>query len=154
MFKFHLVWNKIHDQRGMEPHPEEAFSVQYYYAYAAYYIPKQRHLGENMVTKLFYLTARFFRMVREPRWALVTLAFAFSARITALIHRRGRNADLCLHVMNVAIEKLEAGDRECATSVAMLSSVLAKWLTQWGFPEESRMEHLRTARIWGSMARA
>jgi hypothetical protein len=147
LLKFQWVWERVHEGEGVQLHSEEAISVHYYYTYAAYYLCKPRLLGEMMVVELFDRTEKFFCTVDEPRWSLIALAFAFSARITALIHREGGKEDLCRHAMNVAIEKLERGDRECATRAAMLSGVLAKWLKQWGYREESQTEYLRAARI-------
>ena len=150
--KFQHVWDMVHDRKGMKLHAEEAISVHYYYTYAAYYLGGTNSLlAENMMHDLFDRTARFFSMVPEPRWSLTTLAFAFSARISALIRRSEGDSESCRRVMNVAIEKLRMGDRECVTRAAMLSSVLAKWLRQWDFLEESQMEDLRKARIRDSI---
>lgn len=144
--KFQEVWMKVHDRNSVE-HAEETISAHYYYAYAAYYLWKPRDFGETMVTQLFDRTERFFRSVDRPRWSLIALAFAFSARITALVHRSAGRRHLCKRVMNLAIEKLESGDRECMTRAAMLSGILAKWLEKWGHVEESQTESLRAAGI-------
>ena len=129
LHKFQWLWDKIY-REGTELHSEEAISVHYYYAYAAYYLCETKLLGNDMVVQLFYQTERYFRMVDEPKWSLTTLAFAFSAKTTALIHRSKGEVGLCWQVMNVTIQKLERGDRECATRAAMLSRLLARWQKQ------------------------
>ena len=136
ILKFDLLWHRIHSSHDYLS--EEAIAISYYYSYAVYYLGDVPVLGEYMMRDLFHLTTIYLRLQPVVRWTLPTLAFAFSAKAVATIDQKKGRKDLCISLMDFAIDVLEHGDRECRTRAVLLGAILKKWLSRWGMLREAQ----------------
>lgn len=149
LLKFDLIWHRIHSSHHFLSEP--AITIDYYYAYAAYYLGDVEQYSERMLRHLSHLTTLFLQKQSVLRWTLPTLVFAFSARVVAAIDREKGRKDFCISTMRFAVETLHGGDRECRTRAVMLGQILARWSRRWDMPVVAEAESTRVIRILSEM---
>ncbi|EXM13512.1 hypothetical protein FoTM2_013268 [Fusarium oxysporum f. sp. vasinfectum] len=149
LLKFDLIWHRTHSSHHSLS--EQAITIDYYYAYAAYYLGDVELYSDGMLRQLFHSSTMFLKKQLPLEWKLPTLAFAFSARVVAKIDRKKGRKDLSISTMRYAVETLERGDRECRTRAVMLCQILARWLRQWRMLEDAELESARFTRILGEI---
>jgi len=164
--KFQRVWYQIYSSAtttSPQPTSDEAskkIAIDYSYAYAAYYVCESPYLAFGIAENLRAATLPY---LTEPvTWTAEVEAFSFASNAIAKIHRQyvrgfggisvARNEFAkCCDAMRLAIEKLQAGDRECRTRATVLSRDLHRWLSEWKQNDQANEEIIRYRRIRDSI---